>query len=135
MEAKLVQVPPQTIDDFGDVVKLRDAFAPTEKLYQRLRLQLAAQCAGAPPDAEFLVRGERYTLRISACSFDSRVDVPKARKRLGAAAFLECCSVTLRALAGYLTAPEVEALTIRTQTGSRSYNAIPLAEKTSAGAA
>jgi hypothetical protein len=129
MEAKLVVVPPKTVDDFGDVVKLRDAFAPTERLYQKLRNELSGLAAAGDPEAEFVVTGERYTLRISSCSIERKVDIQKARKKLGAAAFLECCSVTLKALGNFLAAPDVDALAVSTRTGSRSYVPVPIADK------
>lgn len=126
MKAKLVQIPPKTIDDFGDVVKRREAFAPTERLYQKMRSELAALAAEADPAAELLCTGERWKLRISACSIERTVDVGKAKKKLGAVRFLQTCTVTLKALGNFLAKPEVDALTVCTQTGSRSYNPIPI---------
>lgn len=121
MKVKLIQVPPKTIDDFGDVVKLRDAFAPTERLYQKMRAELATLASAGDPEDEYVVTGERYTLRISACSIERKVDIHKAKRKLGLAAFMECCTVTIKALGNYLAAPDVDALTSSSRTGSRSY--------------
>lgn len=126
MDVKLIEVPPQTVDDFGDVVKLRDAFAPTERLYQKLRSQLVELAAAGDPKAEFVVRGERYTLRISPCSMESKPDVALVRKKLGATVFVQIAQITKRALEGFLLKHEIDELCITTQTGSRSYSAIPI---------
>jgi hypothetical protein len=124
---KPVKIAAQTVDDFGDVCKLRDEFAPTERLYNRLREQLKDLVADADPDAEFLVRGERYTLRISARSIQRKVDVEKVKKLLGAAKFLEAATVTLTALSNFLTKPQIETVVFEEQSGSRSFDPIPLA--------
>lgn len=133
MEAKLIEIPPQTVDDYADLVKLRDAFAPTERKYQALQKQLKELCAGADPNKEYLMKGERNALRISACKFDSEVDVAKAKRKLGVEKFLECCTVTLKALANYCTKPEVDALTISVQGSSRSFSVVPLTDKSNQG--
>lgn len=121
MKAKLLLVPPATIDTFGDLLKLRDEFAPTERLYQKCFAELKALAATGDPAAEYIVKGERYTLRISPCSMERKPDVFKARKMLGAAAFMEVVSITLKALGQFLAQPEIDALAVTTQTGSRSY--------------
>jgi len=126
---KPVQIAPQTVDDFGDVCAKREAFAPTERLYNRLRDQLKDLVADADPDAEFLVKGERYTLRISARSMQRKVDLPKVKKLLGAARFLEAATVTLTALANYLTKPQIETVVYEEQSGSRSFDPIPIAAR------
>lgn len=123
MKAKLIKIPERTIDDYGDLVKLREAFAPTERQYQRMKKELVDKCDSADPSAEFVVRGERYTLRISACGMERQFDKAMAKRRLGAAKFLECCSISLKALSVFLSGPEIEAFTTTTQSGSRTYTA------------
>lgn len=125
MEAKLIEIQPQIVDDYGDVAKLRDAFAPTERLYQKLHKQLKELCVGADPNKEFLVKGERYTLRISACKYENQVDVPRAKRKLGVEKFLQCCTVTLAALGNYLSKPDVAALSILVQTSTRTFSPEP----------
>jgi hypothetical protein len=120
-------VPDNLVDAYGDLVKARDAFAATEKAYKATHEKLKALVASQPPGAEFVVRGERYTLRISAATFDRKPDVSKVRKLLGAAGFLEVVSVTMKALEGFLLKPQIEAILIVTQTGPRSYDAVPIA--------
>jgi hypothetical protein len=123
MEAKLIQIPPQTVDDFAEAQKAHELAAPAERRYQKLYGELKALTAAVDPAGEFLATGTRYKIRISPCGMDRRVDIPKARKRLGAAAFLEACTMTLKALGFFLPAPEVEDCVIVSQTGARSYTA------------
>lgn len=131
-EAHLIKVPPQTIDDFGDVAKLREEFAPTERRYNKLRDQLKELCKGKDPNAAYIMRGERFTVQISPCTFESQVDVPAARKALGAERFLKACTVTLRSLANLLPRPEAEALTVSVQTTTRSFTPVAIATTASA---
>ncbi|HEY1861655.1 MAG TPA: hypothetical protein VGG61_14945 [Gemmataceae bacterium] len=126
-EAKLIQIPAQTVDDFGDVVRLREQFAPTERLYNRLRDQIKELCRNQDPTASYLMRGERWTLKISPCTFESQVDVAAARKKLGAEKFLSACSITLRALANLLPKPEVDALTVTVRTSTRTFTPVAVA--------
>lgn len=114
-------VPADLIDEYGAVTQLRDDFAPTERLYQQLKARIAALVVDADPEAEFTVKGERYTVAISMCSMESAPDVPRIRKRVGAATFLAIVTVTKKALEAFLLKPEIEALFPKTRTGSRSY--------------
>lgn len=127
-EARIIKAPPKTIDDFGDVVKLREAFAPTERLYDKLRAQIKDMCRDKDPNEAYFMQGDRYTIKISPCAFESQVDIPAARKRLGAERFLSACSMTLRALTNLLPRPEAEALTISVQTTSRTFTPVAIAE-------
>jgi hypothetical protein len=127
-DAKLIKVPVQTVDDFGDVAKLREAFAPTERLYNKLRDQIKELCRGKDPAAAYTMRGDRYTLKISPCTFEAQVDVVAARKKLGAERFLSACSITLRALANLLPRPEVDALTRTVRTTTRTFTPVARAQ-------
>jgi len=120
-------VPADLIDEWGDLTKLRDEFAPTERRYQKCRERLKALVENEDPEAEFNAKGERFELRISPCSMESKPDVPAVRKRLGAAVFLAIVNVTKKALEGVLLKHEIEELCTSTRTGSRSYapTAIP----------
>jgi murein L,D-transpeptidase YcbB/YkuD len=126
MKAKLVQVPQSTVDTFGDLAAAREAFAPQERAYQKLRSEIAAMVAEADPEAEFEATGERYAVKISARGFETKADVPAVRKKLGAATFLECVTVSLKSLANYLTKPEIDEVTVTGQTGSRKIESVPL---------
>ena len=128
---KLIEIEPQLVDDYGDVTKLRDAFAPTERLYQKLHKELKEACEGANPNKEYIVEGQRWKIRISACKFENEVDVPRAKRKLGVEKFLECCSVTLKALGNYLSKPDVDALTISVQGTSRTFSLVPQPSKES----
>jgi hypothetical protein len=121
-----VSIPAALIDEFGDIVRLRDAFSSTERRYVKLRDQLKGLVAEAGAEEEFTVRGDRFTLNISARSIERKVDLKAARRHLGAGLFMQCVSVTMSALSNFLSKPEVEALTISERTGSRSYVPNPL---------
>ena len=116
-----VCIPPALIDEFGDIVRQRDAFAPTERRYAKLRDQMKELLADAPAEEEFAFEGERFTLNISARSIERKVDIKAARRYLGVTLFMQCVSVTMSALSNFLSKPEVEALTISERTGSRSF--------------
>jgi hypothetical protein len=135
MEIKPGTIPAQTVDDFGDLQLLVDRFAPTQARYNKLRDELKALIADKDPAADFIVRGNRYTVEISARATERSVDVAKAKKALGVERFLEACSVTITALGRFLAKPEVEKLLISSQTGSRKFNAVPLAAVAAAPAA
>jgi hypothetical protein len=125
MEPKLIEIEPRLVDDYGDVVKLRDAFAPHERLYNKLQAQLKELCVGADPNKEYVVKGARYTLHISPCKFQNEVDIPRAKRKLGVEKFLEACTLTLKSLGNYLAKPDVDALTISVQGTSRSFSPTP----------
>jgi hypothetical protein len=114
-------VPAGLVDAFGEAAKAREDFAPTEALYQKLHKELKACYADAAPNAGFVETGEHWILDVSARKMERVVDVKKARKRLGAATFLKVCTVTLKALESYLLKPEIDALAVASQTGSRSF--------------
>ena len=124
-----VKIPVSLIDDFGTVSAARAEFAPTEKLYQKLlkELQVIVADSGAAADEVFMEIGERFTLDISACGNANTVDKAAARRKLGAAAFLDVCSVSQTALNQVLPKPEVEKLLITSQTGPRKFVPAPIA--------
>lgn len=125
MPTRSPQIPASLIDDYGDVSKLRDEFAPTERLYQKLRKELNDHLSDAPANQEYVQCGERWTLDISERKMERTVDVKKAQKRLGPRNFLHVCSVTLKALEQYLLKPEIDALTVSEQTGARTFTLNP----------
>ena len=121
-----VQIPQGLIDYFGELSKLRVEFAPTERLYQKLHAELKALVADSDPDQTFAQSGERFSLDVSACRMERKIDVKAAHKKLGWTSFLKVCSVTMKSLEGFLVKPEIEALTVSSQTGARTFTAIPL---------
>jgi hypothetical protein len=125
MDAKLIEIPPQTVDDYADLLKLREAFAPTERKYQKLHNELKELCRPLDPNKEYSAQGERNSIRISPCKFENEVDIPRAKRKLGVEKFLECCTVTLKALSYFLPKPDVDALTISVQGSTRSYSVLP----------
>lgn len=121
-----IEIPRSLIDDFGEVQAAHDAFKPTEALYVKLGNELKALVANSPATETFVRSGDRYSLDIGAQSFESVVDIKKARKKLGAVNFLAAVTVTLKALAKFLTQPEVDALVEKQQIGYRKYVATKL---------
>jgi hypothetical protein len=113
------------IDEFGDLTLQRAAFAPTEKRYAQLRDELKSWYADAPGHTEFVERGRRYQLTVSAAANSKTIDIRAAYKKLGLAKFLKACSLTLKALAEFLSEPDIEALTTSAQTGARGFVSTP----------
>lgn len=122
-------IPAPLVDEFGDICKLRDEFAPTEARYRKLHDLLKGLVIDADPDAEFIVKGDRFTLRISARGFESAPDVARVRKKLTAAIFLSVVTLTKKAIEALFTKPEIDALCVTSQTGHRKFEPVPLAAK------
>jgi hypothetical protein len=109
------------VDEYCDVLAARETYAPNETKYRRLHEKIKELTHDADPKDEFLIRGDRYTLRVSARGFERKPDIPKVRKKMGAAAFLEIATVTLKSLGDFFTKPQVDEMVITTQTGTRMY--------------
>jgi hypothetical protein len=120
--------PANLIDTFGDLAKLREDFAPTERRYKKALDELKALVADADAEAAFVVRGERYTLQISARGIESKPNVERVRKLLKLDAFMQVVTITKTALSNWLLKPQIEAVCDVTQTGPRTFNTVPLAE-------
>lgn len=125
-----VQIPAALIDQFGELAALRADFAPTERRYQKVRAEIAALLENSAGDEIFLQSGERFKLDISACRMEYPVDVKAARRKIGWTAFLKVCTVTKTALAAFMIKPEIDALCLSSQTGPRTFTAIPLDSET-----
>jgi hypothetical protein len=114
------------IDEYGDIERLRREFAPTEKRYEQLREEIKSWFEASPADKEFIEKGARYQLTVSMRANARIVDIAAVYKKLGLKKFLRACSVTLKALAEFLTEPEIDALASSGRTGARSYVSTPL---------
>jgi hypothetical protein len=115
------------IDEAGDIKLKLAAFAATG--VERRDKQLTEEFASWYPDKpeeEFIEKGQRYELRISARRNVTTIDIRAAYKKLGLRKFLSACSLTLKALAEFLTEPEVDCLTSTARTGSRAFVTTPL---------
>jgi hypothetical protein len=119
-------IPAALCDEFGELTKLKDEFAPIQARYNKCRERLQALVADADPEAEFRVEGELYRVLISARGLERRLDIPAVRKELGATKFLEVATVTMKALEAYLLKPQIEALTLVDRTGPRTYSPVPI---------
>jgi len=119
-------IPAALCDEFGDLTKLKDEFAPTMTRYNKCRDAIAALVKDRDPEDEFKVEGERFRVMISSRGLERRVDKAAARKLLGATQFMEAATVTLKALEAYLLKPEIEKITLVERTGPRVYSPIPI---------
>lgn len=122
----VVVIPAALCDEFGDLTRLKDEFAPTQSRYNKCREQLAALVADRDPEDEFAVQGDRFRVMISQRGLERRVDKPAARKILGAATFLEVATITLRALEAHMLKPDIEKITLVERTGPRTYYPVPI---------
>jgi hypothetical protein len=120
-------IPPNLVDTFGDLAKLREDFAPTERKYQHALAGLRELVAEADDATAFSARGERYTLQISARGMEAKPNVWKVRKLLTKTAFMKVVTITKTALEKFLLKGQIEAACDVTQTGSRKFEAVPLA--------
>lgn len=121
-----LEIPASLIDDYGEAQAAHDGFKPTEALYQKLGGELKAIVANSLPTETFVRSGATYSIDISAQTFESVVNLKAAKKKLGAVNFLAAVSVTLKALAKFLTQPEVDKLVTKEQIGHRKYLATKL---------
>lgn len=119
-------IPASLCDEFGELSKLKDDFAPTQTRYNKCRDQLVKLVADCDPETEFKVEGERFRVMISSRGFERHVDKAAARKLLGATQFIEVATVTLKSLELYLLKPEIEKITLTERTGPRSYLPVPI---------
>ena len=125
MADKRIAIPQSLIDDFGDLKKLHDDFAPTEKLYNAARDQLNSYLENEPADTTYIEEGTRWTLDIGACGFVSSIDLKVIQKLLGPRNFLKACTVTFKALEAFLLKPQIDALKTTEQTGPRKFVTSP----------
>jgi hypothetical protein len=104
------------------------AFAATgiERRRKQLGEEFASWYLDKPPDEEFIERGRGFELRVSARRNVTAIDIRGAYKKLGLARFLKSASLTLKALAEFLSQPEIDALSSTARTGSRSFVTTPI---------
>jgi hypothetical protein len=115
------------IDEFGDISKLRKAFAPTEARHKQLQEEIKTWHADDDAATPFTEKGRRWQLDVSACSHVTVIDNRATYKKLGLPRFLKAVTITLKALKELLlTEPEISELTSVEQIGFRSLVATPL---------
>src|SRR5215472_488582 len=122
----VVVIPAKLSDEFGDLSRLKDEFAPTLSRYNKCRERIAALVAEADPEMEYKVEGERYRVMIGARGLERKVDIALARKLLGAAKFMEVATVTLKSLEAVMLKPEIDKIVLVERTGPRTYLPVPL---------
>lgn len=126
MTAAELGIPRSLVDDFGEAQAAHEACKPTEAMYRKLGDELKGYLVSAKPAEAFVLVGDRYTLDISPQTFESVIDIPKARRKLGARNFLAAVTLTLKALGRFLTQPEIDQLVTKQQIGHRKYVASKL---------
>ncbi len=130
-----VVIPPELIDDFGDLCRAVKMFAATQKRYEARRDEIKDLLQGSPVDEIFVQSSARYRLDISACRMERKVDVKAARKKLGTVVFLKVCSITMKALEAFLLKPDIDAICDSSQSGPRSFVATAIEPEADALAA
>jgi hypothetical protein len=114
------------IDEFGNLSKLRDEFAPFEKRHGQLRDEIKSWYEGRPGDVTFTEKGLLFQLDVTACANAKAIDLRAAYKKLGLPKFLKACSMTFKALGEYLGQADIDELTSESQTGPRRFTATPI---------
>ncbi len=116
------------IDELGDATRRSDEYAATgnERRRKQLADEVQAWYASDAAEGEYSATGARYHLAVSPRRNESRIDISGAYKKLGLKRFLKIASTTIKALAAALPAPDVDALTSMTRTGSRGLTLTPL---------
>jgi hypothetical protein len=117
------------IDELGTLRQRQAAFAATgvDKRAAQLQTEISSWHDGDPPDAELVERGTYFQIIFSPRRSVSTLNVRGAYKALGLKRFLEACTVTMKALAAFLTPDQVDALVTTERTGSRSLTTTPIA--------
>jgi hypothetical protein len=111
-------------DEFYAAWLARKAFAPTEARYQYLLKMRLDRCTdAAKPYSEKSARCEVF---VSARGFDRTIPAKALHKALGLARFLQAVKTTLTGASVFLSADQVEAIAITTQTGSRTVKCLPI---------
>ena len=113
------------LDEFGEVQRQVDAFAPTAAKHKRLRDEIESYYADKDPEQEFTVSGLRYEVQIG----------PRAKQRtftargmallyrlLGKPKFLEWCKFGLTDLDRLV--PGHTGIVVEERTGSRKIKAV-----------
>jgi hypothetical protein len=115
------------IDEFGNLCRLRDEFAPFEKRYGQIREEIKTWYEQQPGEKVFTEKGRRYQLDVGMCANARTIDIRAAYKKLGLRKFLKDCSMTLKALGEYLGQSEIDEITSESHIGPRKLTTTPIA--------
>jgi hypothetical protein len=108
------------IDELGDLETEVAPYKAKLKRADALRAAIRGRYAGAPPDAVFVVDGDRFRAVISAKGNESVVDNAALYKLAGPKLFVEIASVSLKAITDKCGAAMLGAVVSIEQSGSRS---------------
>jgi hypothetical protein len=123
-----VLTPAQTalIDEFGELYRENQAWAPKEKRLEALRQIIRSWYPDLAADRTEVAYGTLYELQIGEKPIEKTwVSMAAVYKAAGGLkAFLKICTVTFKALSGVLGNPAAEALQIEERTGQRKLKAV-----------
>jgi hypothetical protein len=109
------------IDEFGNLCRLRDEFAPFEKRHGQLYKEIKTWYENEPAEKTFTEKGLRYQLDVGMQAEAKTINMRLAYKILGLEKFLKACTLTLKALGELLGSAEIDCLTTLARTGHRIY--------------
>ena len=113
------------LDEFGEVQRQVDAFAPTAAKYKRLRDEIATFYAQKDPAQDFTAAGDRYEVQIGRAANERTITkrgMGLLYRLLGKPKFLEWCKFGLTDLDRLI--PGHRGIVIEERTGSRKIKAV-----------
>jgi hypothetical protein len=113
-------------DEFGELHRRLQIQAADQSRFEVLKKAVKGWFDHAPPDADGLVQGDLYLLRVSARERERRVkDLPELLAEIGLDQLLKVVSVKLTELEDAIGKARAAAFIIEARTGSRRVSAIP----------
>ena len=112
----------QLVDEFGELDRLIQEFAPLAKRYKILQDLIRGWYEDLPADQATFADGMFYRVQVAARSVERYFDLKTRLKifaKLGKARAMELFSITLKAVEENVGKPEFEALVSHSYTGSR----------------
>lgn len=86
------------VDEYGDLKRRVKEFQPTKARFELLGRTITSWYENEPAEKEFIVEGQKYSIKISEREWQRRVDAARLYKAVGIKRLLELVSVTLKAL-------------------------------------
>ena len=117
----------QIIDEFGELDRRVQEFAPVAKRYKLLQDLIRSWYVDQPAESPFVATGALYDVQVGARGSERYFDLKTRIKifaKLGKAKALELFTITLKLVEENLGKPEFEALVSHAPTGSRKLVAV-----------
>jgi len=112
-------------DEFGELHRRLQIQAADQSRFEVLKKAIKGWFDHAPPDADGLVQGDLYLLRVSARERERRVkDLPELLAEIGLDQLLKIVSVKLTELEDAIGKARAAAFIVEARTGSRRVSAI-----------